>query len=126
MNTTPMARETSHSSRASHGAGPLRVAIIGGSLGGLFAALALQRAGCAVEVFERSTGALEARGAADLPALLVDRTGKQREWSVPAGFPMRCRCAPVRGVTGRPAPQQASRHRPRVGEDSAGRMIGFR
>jgi 2,6-dihydroxypyridine 3-monooxygenase len=39
------------------------VAIIGGSLGGLTAACVLRDAGCEVDVFERSTGALQGRGA---------------------------------------------------------------
>ena len=39
------------------------VAIIGGSLGGLTAACVLRDAGCAVDVFERSAGALQGRGA---------------------------------------------------------------
>jgi 2,6-dihydroxypyridine 3-monooxygenase len=40
-----------------------RVAVVGGSLGGLTAALLLRDAGCDVTVFERSSAALEARGA---------------------------------------------------------------
>lgn len=40
----------------------LRVAVIGGSLGGLCAALALRGAGCAVEVFEKSQAAMSDRG----------------------------------------------------------------
>lgn len=39
------------------------VAIIGGSLGGLTAACVLRDAGCEVDVFERSAGALQGRGA---------------------------------------------------------------
>lgn len=39
------------------------VAVIGGSLGGLTAACVLRDAGCEVDVFERSTGALQGRGA---------------------------------------------------------------
>jgi 2,6-dihydroxypyridine 3-monooxygenase len=39
------------------------VAIIGGSLGGLTAARVLRDAGCEVDVFERSAGALQGRGA---------------------------------------------------------------
>ncbi|MGE4242865.1 FAD-dependent monooxygenase [Ramlibacter sp.] len=42
---------------------PLRVAIIGGSLGGLMAALALRRAGFDVHVYERSRTTLQDRGA---------------------------------------------------------------
>jgi 2,6-dihydroxypyridine 3-monooxygenase len=42
---------------------PIRVAIVGGSHAGLLTALALQRVGCAVDVFERSRTRLEARGA---------------------------------------------------------------
>ena len=40
-----------------------RVAIMGGSIGGLTAALVLRDLGCEVDVYERSTTALEARGA---------------------------------------------------------------
>lgn len=40
-----------------------RVLVSGGSMGGLFAGLALREIGHAVDVFERSTGALEHRGA---------------------------------------------------------------
>ena len=39
------------------------VAVVGGSLGGLTAALFLRDLGCEVDVFERSSSALEARGA---------------------------------------------------------------
>jgi 2,6-dihydroxypyridine 3-monooxygenase len=39
------------------------VIVVGGSLGGLTAALALRDAGCDVRVFERSSSALQARGA---------------------------------------------------------------
>ncbi len=39
------------------------VAVVGGSLGGLTAALVLQDIGCRVDVYERSSAALEARGA---------------------------------------------------------------
>jgi 2,6-dihydroxypyridine 3-monooxygenase len=42
---------------------PARVAVIGGSLGGLTAALVLRDAGCDVDVFERSPSKLESRGA---------------------------------------------------------------
>jgi 2,6-dihydroxypyridine 3-monooxygenase len=41
----------------------LSVAIMGGSVGGLTAALVLRDAGCDVRVFERSSAALQARGA---------------------------------------------------------------
>jgi hypothetical protein len=40
-----------------------RVAVVGGSLGGLTAALVLRDLGCEVDVFERSTAELEGRGA---------------------------------------------------------------
>jgi 2,6-dihydroxypyridine 3-monooxygenase len=40
-----------------------RVAVIGGSLGGLIAALQLRDVGCDVQVFERSPVPLEGRGA---------------------------------------------------------------
>ena len=39
------------------------VIVMGGSLGGLTAALVLRDAGCDVRVFERSSSALQARGA---------------------------------------------------------------
>ena len=41
----------------------MRIAIVGGSLGGLFAAALLRRAGHEIEVFERSHSGLEGRGA---------------------------------------------------------------
>ena len=40
-----------------------RVAVVGGSLGGLTAALVLRDLGCEVDVFERSAAELESRGA---------------------------------------------------------------
>jgi 2,6-dihydroxypyridine 3-monooxygenase len=40
-----------------------RVIVMGGSVGGLTAALVLRDAGCEVQVFERSSAALQARGA---------------------------------------------------------------
>jgi len=42
---------------------PLRVLIAGGSLGGLYAGLALRSMGCDVDIFERSQGLMEDRGA---------------------------------------------------------------
>ena len=64
-------------------AGKLSVAVMGGSVGGLTAALVLRDAGCDVQVFERSTAALQARGAgiAALEATLrylTERGGRQR------------------------------------------------
>src|SRR5499427_892969 len=56
----PMARPQGASPRAATG---LNVAIVGGSLAGCAAAIALRRAGCAVTVYERSRGKLEDRGA---------------------------------------------------------------
>ena len=49
-----------------------RVVVMGGSVGGLTAALVLRDAGCEVRVFERSSAALQGRGAgiAALPATL--------------------------------------------------------
>jgi 2,6-dihydroxypyridine 3-monooxygenase len=41
----------------------LRVIVMGGSIGGLTAALVLRRVGCDVDVFERSSALLESRGA---------------------------------------------------------------
>src|SRR5438067_372906 len=59
-----------------------RVAVMGGSVGGLTAALVLRDAGCDVTVFERSSAALQARGAgiAALEATLrylTERGGRQ-------------------------------------------------
>ena len=42
---------------------PLQVAIAGGSLGGLYAGLALKCVGCEANIFERSEGPMEDRGA---------------------------------------------------------------
>jgi 2,6-dihydroxypyridine 3-monooxygenase len=55
-----------------------RVAVMGGSVGGLTAALVLRDAGCDVTVFERSSAALQARGAgiAALEATLRYLTGR--------------------------------------------------
>jgi 2,6-dihydroxypyridine 3-monooxygenase len=52
----------SSGSRSRAGTWP-RVAVVGGSLGGLTAALVLRDLGCQVDVFERSTAELESRGA---------------------------------------------------------------
>jgi len=41
----------------------LRVIVMGGSIGGLTAALVLRKIGCDVDVFERSSALLESRGA---------------------------------------------------------------
>ncbi len=59
------------------------VVVMGGSVGGLTAALVLRDAGCEVRVFERSSAALQARGAgiAALEATLrylTERGGRQR------------------------------------------------
>ena len=43
--------------------GRLRVGIVGGSIAGCAAAIELERAGCEVTIFERSTGSLKDRGA---------------------------------------------------------------
>jgi 2,6-dihydroxypyridine 3-monooxygenase len=55
-----------------------RVVVMGGSIGGLTAALVLRDAGCDVRVFERSAAALQARGAgiAALEATLRYLTGR--------------------------------------------------
>src|SRR5215510_15849793 len=56
----PMTRPQRASPRAATG---LNVAIVGGSIAGCAAAIALRHAGCAVTVYERSRGKLEDRGA---------------------------------------------------------------
>jgi 2-polyprenyl-6-methoxyphenol hydroxylase-like FAD-dependent oxidoreductase len=43
--------------------GPLRIAVAGGSIGGLCAGLALRGAGFDVRVYERIAGPMETRGA---------------------------------------------------------------
>ena len=43
--------------------GPLRIAVAGGSIGGLCAGLALRGAGFDVQVYERVAGPMETRGA---------------------------------------------------------------
>jgi 2-polyprenyl-6-methoxyphenol hydroxylase-like FAD-dependent oxidoreductase len=43
--------------------GPLRIAVAGGSIGGLCAGLALRGAGFDVQVYERVSGPMETRGA---------------------------------------------------------------
>src|SRR5919204_3386393 len=48
--------------RAAAGDTKPRVVVVGGSLGGLYAALWLREAGCAVEVFERTPAVLQDRG----------------------------------------------------------------
>lgn len=45
------------------GGPPLKVAVAGGSIGGLCAAVALRGVGCEVDVYERAPGALAGRGA---------------------------------------------------------------
>jgi 2,6-dihydroxypyridine 3-monooxygenase len=64
--------------------GKLRVVVLGGSIGGLTAALVLRDAGCDVKVYERSSAALQARGAgiAALDATLrylTERGGRRRD-----------------------------------------------
>ena len=50
-----------------------RVGIVGGSIAGCAAAIALQRLGCEVEIFERSSGALRDRGSGiGIPIALRD------------------------------------------------------
>lgn len=58
----------------------LRVAVVGGSLGGMMAALALKEAGCTVDVFERVPRRLEGHGAGlrivpEMARLLRERAG---------------------------------------------------
>jgi 2-polyprenyl-6-methoxyphenol hydroxylase-like FAD-dependent oxidoreductase len=43
--------------------GPLRIAVAGGSIGGLCAGVALRRMGFDVKVYERVSGPMETRGA---------------------------------------------------------------
>ena len=64
----------------------LRVGVIGGSIAGCAAAIALGRAGCRVEVFERSSKGLMDRGSGiGIPVPL--RTDLIERGYLPAGFP---------------------------------------
>src|SRR5689334_2068051 len=51
------------SPRVRRGNLPLKVAVAGGSIGGLCAGIALRGIGCEVEVYERTPGAMASRGA---------------------------------------------------------------
>src|SRR5215472_5037113 len=77
---------------------PLRVAVAGGSIGGLCVGIALRGVGCAVEVYERAQGAMDSRGAGivvqnDLLNLLQRRGApdlpavscRQRQYLLPQG-----------------------------------------
>ena len=66
-----------------------RVIVMGGSVGGLTAALVLRDVGCEVRVFERSSAALQARGAgiAALDATLRYLTEQDRPGSGPTCAP---------------------------------------
>ena len=56
-----------------------RVGVVGGSIAGCAAAIALTRAGCEVEVFERSTGELRDRGSGiALPRRFLDELVARR------------------------------------------------
>jgi 2-polyprenyl-6-methoxyphenol hydroxylase-like FAD-dependent oxidoreductase len=58
----------------------VNVGIVGGSLAGCAAAIALRRAGCEVSVYERSRGALEDRGAGIGMPLALLRTLVERDY----------------------------------------------
>ena len=53
-----------------HGPAP-KVVVVGGSLGGLFDAIALRSLGYEVDVYEKSSGLMQDRGAG------IDRAGRQ-------------------------------------------------
>ena len=63
-----------------------RVGIIGGSIAGCSAAIALERLGCQVEVFERSSGTLRDRGSG-IAAPLALRDELIEAGYLPAGYP---------------------------------------
>jgi 2-polyprenyl-6-methoxyphenol hydroxylase-like FAD-dependent oxidoreductase len=63
-----------------------RVAVIGGSIAGCAAAVALERLGCRVEVFERSSGALRDRGSG-IAIPLALRDGLIGAGYLPASYP---------------------------------------
>src|SRR5258707_819312 len=62
-----------------------RVAVVGGSIAGCAAAIALERAGCHVTVYERSRGELRQRGY--LPADYTSVVRTCRWWVVADGTP---------------------------------------
>src|SRR5262245_47502899 len=65
----------------------LNVAVIGGSIAGCAAAIALRRAGCEVTVFERSRGNLEDRGAGIGMPLALLHTLVERDFVDPRDGP---------------------------------------
>ena len=81
--------------------GPLRAVVAGGSLGGLFAGLALREAGCDVRIFEKSAGEMKSRGAGIVvqpeTAHYLDHYGTPTE-SVSTSCAMRQNLAPDGGV----------------------------
>lgn len=71
-----------------------RVGIVGGSIAGCAAAIALRRLGCEITVFERSSGALQDRGSGIvIPRALREELVANRY--LPAGYP----CWPGPGVS---------------------------
>ena len=83
-----------------NGHGPAsKVVVVGGSLGGLFNAIALRSLGYEVDVYEKSSGLMQDRGAGivlqgdvnaapgdELDRVLIDKDGRRREFSVPQGI----------------------------------------
>ncbi|WP_395843104.1 FAD-dependent monooxygenase [Cystobacter fuscus] len=118
---------------ASECAKGLRVGIVGGSIAGCVCAIELSRAGCEVEVFERSTGQFEDRGAGITTSLPHLELLKQRDlvdshfpvveagssmWTVPAEGEPRGRILRVQpaSVAGMNWGQLFANHRKRVPE----------
>lgn len=63
----------------------LRVGVVGGSIGGLTAAVLLHEMGCDVEVFERSAAALEGRGAGIAVLPVTERYFREPDAGLGAG-----------------------------------------
>ena len=63
----------------------LRVGVVGGSIGGLTAAVLLHEMGCDVEVFERSSSALQGRGAGIAVLPMTERYFTELGTSLGAG-----------------------------------------
>ena len=63
----------------------LRVGVVGGSIGGLTAAVLLHEMGCDVQVFERSSAALQGRGAGIVVLPMTERYFTELGTSLGAG-----------------------------------------
>src|SRR5215217_9316246 len=88
----PKSRRGPSRTRLRRAARPPKVAVMGGSLGGLTAALVLRDAGCDVDVYERSEAPLQDRGAGIVlhPATVRYLVENQIRAASEIGVPARC------------------------------------